>query len=51
MEVSEESAAGKSEYKGKVYLFCSTGCKKTFDENPERYLSESSSHTGHHHHG
>ena len=51
MEVSEESAAGKSEYKGKVYLFCSTGCKKAFDENPERYLSESSSHTGHHHHG
>jgi Cu+-exporting ATPase len=35
MNVNEEEAAGVSEYKGKKYYFCSTGCKKKFDENPE----------------
>ncbi len=39
MEVDEKEAAGKSEYKGKTYYFCSPGCKKGFDENPEKYLN------------
>lgn len=38
MECNEKTAAGKSEYKGKTYYFCATGCKKTFDANPEKYL-------------
>ncbi len=40
MTVKEDEAAGVSVYKGKTYYFCSTGCKKTFDENPEKYLRE-----------
>lgn len=40
MDVDPASAAGSSEYKGKTYYFCAPGCKKTFDEEPERYLAE-----------
>lgn len=40
MEVEERKAVGRSEYKGKTYYFCAPGCKKTFDENPERYVKE-----------
>lgn len=38
MGVNEESAEYKSTYKGKVYYFCALRCKKSFDENPEKYL-------------
>jgi len=40
MVVEISTAAGKSEYKGETYYFCSAGCKKAFDENPEKYLAE-----------
>ena len=40
MEVEESGAAATSEYKGKTYYFCAAGCKKAFDENPEKYLAE-----------
>jgi YHS domain-containing protein len=40
MEVDEKKAAAKSEYKGKTYYFCAPGCKRAFDENPERYVKE-----------
>lgn len=39
MTVDPETAAGKAEYKGKTYYFCSEGCRKAFEENPERYVS------------
>ena len=35
MQVDPQKAAGKSQYKGKTYYFCSEGCKKKFDGNPE----------------
>lgn len=38
MEVDEKKAAATSEYKGKKYYFCAPGCKKSFDQNPEKYL-------------
>jgi Cu+-exporting ATPase len=38
MEVNESTAAATSEYNGKTYYFCAVGCKKSFDENPEKYL-------------
>ena len=38
MTVDPKSAAGKSEYKGKTYYFCSPGCKKEFDKEPENFL-------------
>ena len=40
MEVDEEKAQYKSEYKGRTYYFCAPGCKKTFDENPQQYVKE-----------
>ncbi len=38
MEVKPATAAGKSEYKGKTYYFCSGSCKKKFDADPQKYL-------------
>ena len=49
MEVQEETAAGKSEYKGQTYYFCAPGCKTAFDKEPEKYVSEDA-HSSHHHH-
>ena len=39
MQIDPAKAAGKSDYKGKTYYFCSPGCKKTFDANPEAVLN------------
>jgi YHS domain-containing protein len=38
MMVDPKTAAGKSEYQGKTYYFCSPGCKKDFDKEPEKYV-------------
>jgi len=38
MEVDEEEAEFKTEYKGKTYYFCAPGCKTKFEENPEKFL-------------
>jgi YHS domain-containing protein len=38
MQVDPAKAAGKSEYNGKTYYFCSPGCKKKFDANPSQYV-------------
>ena len=38
MEVDEKTAKFKSEYKEKTYYFCAPGCKKEFDNNPEKYI-------------
>ncbi len=40
MEVEESTAAATSEYNGKKYYFCAVGCKKAFDQNPEKYLAD-----------
>lgn len=39
MNVDEKTAKFKSEYRDKVYYFCAPGCKKVFDEDPEKYLN------------
>ena len=39
MDVSPESAAGTSAYKGVTYYFCSPGCRRSFEKSPEKYLS------------
>lgn len=53
MDVDPAQAAGQSEYKGKTYYFCSPGCKKAFDKEPEQYLGpaagEHEAHQGHGH--
>ena len=38
IEVDEEEAEFKTEYKGKTYYFCAPGCKTKFEENPEKFL-------------
>lgn len=40
MEVDAKNAAGKSDYKGKTYYFCAAGCKRAFDEDPEKYAEK-----------
>lgn len=39
MDVDEKTAKNKSEYKGQTYYFCSPGCKRDFDKDPEKYLN------------
>jgi YHS domain-containing protein len=39
MTVDEKTAKFRSDYKGKTYYFCAPGCKKIFDQNPEKYLN------------
>ena len=48
MDIDPATAAGTSEYKGQTYYFCSLGCKKSFDKDPEKYLSHGEH--GHHDH-
>jgi YHS domain-containing protein len=37
--MSHESAAGKFEYKGVTHYFCSPGCRRSFEKDPEKYLA------------
>jgi Cu+-exporting ATPase len=47
MESIQKTAAGKLEYQGQTYYFCSPGCKKSFDKDP-RSTSTLHEHSGHH---
>ncbi len=38
MEIDPKTAAGKSEYQGQTYNFCSPGCKRDFDKDPTKYV-------------
>jgi len=50
MDVDPKTAAGKSDFQGKTYYFCSQGCKKAFDKEPQKYTGKvEDSHAGHHH--
>ena len=46
MNVDEKTAKLTSEYKDKKYYFCAPGCKKAFDETPEKYLDSGQKKTG-----
>lgn len=37
MDVKPETAAGKSEHQGQTFHFCSTECKRKFDQNPAAF--------------
>lgn len=39
MDVDPKLAKFKSSHKEKTYYFCSLYCKKSFDENPDKYTS------------
>ena len=45
MDIDPATAAGTSEYKGQTYYFCSLGCKKSFDADPEKYLGQHAQHS------
>ena len=49
MDIDPATAAGTSEYKGQTYYFCSPGCKKSFDKDPEKYVGAAGSEHEHHH--
>ena len=50
MDVDPKAAAGKSDFQGKTYYFCSQGCKKAFDKEPQKYVGKGEdSHAGYHH--
>lgn len=40
MDVDSKSTAGSSQYQNKACYFCSPGCSKQIDENPQKYESE-----------
>jgi P-type Cu+ transporter len=37
MIVKTDEAAGRSEYQGKSYFFCSVTCKERFDHTPQTF--------------
>ena len=39
MEIDPAAAAGTTEYEGEKYYFCNQDCKKSFDQDPERYIA------------
>jgi P-type Cu+ transporter len=41
MTVVSEKAAGKAEYGGRTYYFCSKGCAERFSREPEKFLATS----------
>ncbi len=47
MEVDPKTAVAKSTYQGKTYYFCSPGCKRDFDKEPQKYLNASHAPGGH----
>ncbi len=49
MDVDPATAAEKSEYKGQTYYFCSAGCKKSFDKEPEKYVAKGQGEHAQHH--
>jgi len=44
MRVAPERAAGRYDYKGTTYYFCSTGCLAKFRADPARYLAPGAMH-------
>ncbi|MBV9269228.1 MAG: HAD-IC family P-type ATPase, partial [Acidobacteriaceae bacterium] len=42
MQVDAEAAPASTEYQGKTFYFCYTGCKQKFDAEPARYLAPKS---------
>ncbi len=49
MEVEVETAEWTSEYHGETYYFCAPGCKRSFEKDPEKYLSGQDDDHEHHH--
>ncbi len=39
MMVDENRAAATAVYQGVTYYFCAGGCKRAFEQSPEKYIS------------
>ena len=39
MQVEEQDAAGRAEYEGTTYYFCSPACQRKFEANPAEYAN------------
>ncbi|MDA0734153.1 MAG: YHS domain-containing protein [Chloroflexi bacterium] len=51
MDVNTDNpSGGQSEYQGTTYYFCAPGCKRAFDQDPEKYLSAEDEVMPHQHH-
>lgn len=46
MTIDSETAQFKSDYKGQTYYFCALVCKRSFDQDPEKYAGSQASHHG-----
>lgn len=40
MKVDESKAEHEVVHSGKTYYFCALGCRKSFEENPEKYIGK-----------
>ena len=40
MMVDEKQAAATTVYQGTTYYFCAVGCKRAFEQSPEKYISQ-----------
>ena len=49
MDTDPKTAAGKSDYQGQTYYFCSLGCKKAFDKEPQKYIAPATAGSAHEH--
>jgi YHS domain-containing protein len=38
MKISKRKAAGAVEHHGKLYYFCSKGCREKFEKEPKKYV-------------
>ena len=50
MEIDPDTAAGKSDYQGTTYYFCTQACKTTFDKDPAKYAGKKEAGHGASHH-
>jgi Cu+-exporting ATPase len=49
MSVDPKQTAFKLDFQGKTYYFCSAGCKKAFDQEPDKYVvQQHDAHSSHH---
>jgi YHS domain-containing protein len=50
MDVDPKATSQTSTYQGQTSYFCSTGCKKAFDKEPQKYVAKTAGgHAAHNH--
>lgn len=38
MKVDKQNPRGRHEYEGTIYYFCSPGCERSFEKDPQKFL-------------